>query len=160
MTFTITAQGLLWLTATILLTLGLIVLRQGRPWELHGVGWVDRTRITLAVVRYDNWLGLQGVRRRRRRDLCEELRANVWDAATRGGARRALDAVGSLRVLAREAVGPHGPRPNWLAGVFIGLVALELTLAGQFVLMTVWADAAEASQAVRVEGSVGLVPGM
>ena len=103
---------------------------------------MDRLRIAIAVVTYDTWLSFHGVRGRRRRDLCEELRANVWDAATRGGARQALDAVGPLRVLARESVGPRGPRPNWLAGLFVALVALELTLAAQFMLMTVWVDAA------------------
>ncbi len=160
MTFTVSAAGMLMLVGIVLLTVALVVLRQGRPWELRGVGWMDRLRIAIAVVTYDTWLSFQGVRGPRRRDLCGELRVNVWDAATRGGARQALDAVGPLRVLARESVGPRGPRPNWLAGFFVALVALELTLAAQFMLMTVWVDAAQASGAPRVEGSLDLVPGM
>ncbi len=38
--------------------------------------------------------------------------------------------------------------------------AYPLAVAAQFVLATVWFDAARTSGALRVEGAVGLVPGM
>ncbi len=159
MSFTLTGIGLLAVIAVVMITGALVWVALGRPWELTGLSLVDRYRIGTAVNRYDTWLTLRGVGGRRRRDLRDELRTNLWDAAQQGGARQALANVGPIRALAREAA-PARSGPRWALGLFAALVAFEIALAAQFMLATVWFDAAEASGAARVEGGVGLVPGM
>jgi hypothetical protein len=131
----------------------------GRPWELTGLPWRDRLRIVNAVNGYDTWLSVRGVRGARRRNLRAELRANLWDAARRVGAVRALAAVGPVRALARNAV-PSPAGPNWLRGLVAGLAAAEVVIVLQVIASTIWLDAAEASGASRVEGGLGVFPGM
>ena len=61
----------------------------GRPWRSSRSELADRLRIGSAVVRYDFWLEMHGVSRRRRRGLREELRTNLDDAAEQVGAAEA-----------------------------------------------------------------------
>jgi hypothetical protein len=129
------------------------------PGELRGVSLPDRWRIRDAVSRYDFWLGLRGVSARPRRERRAELRANLWEAARRVGARQALATVGPMRTLARDGVLPStGPR--WGVGIFAGLLTLELVVALQVLLTTVVADVADAAGVARVRVPVTLVPGM
>ena len=130
-----------------------------RPWELRGGRFLDKLRIGEAVSSYDFWLGLRGVSGRRRRELRAELRANLWDAAQRVGAKQAVKAVGPLRRLAADgAAEPLSPR--WGFGVAVGLVALEVLVMAQVFLTTVVVDTAEAAGARKVDVAVTLVPGM
>jgi hypothetical protein len=140
------------------LPLGIIAL-MGRPWELKGLSWVDRLRIAKAVNDYDSWLGLRGVGGVRRRALRSELRGNLWDAAREVGARRALSAVGPMRVLARNAC-PMSLGPRWLRGLLTALLAATVVVALQMLVLFIWVDGAAASGATHAEGGVTFFPGM
>ncbi|WP_088287804.1 hypothetical protein [Kineosporia sp. A_224] len=135
------------------------VLAIARPWELLGGRFVDKIRVGEAVSSYDFWLGLRGVTSRRRRELRAELRANLWDATQRVGAKEAIAAVGPLRTLAYDSV-PERTGPRWGYGVAAGFVALQFFLMGQVLLTTVVVDTAEAAHASRLDVAVTLVPGM
>ncbi|MBI4944071.1 MAG: hypothetical protein HY830_25295 [Actinobacteria bacterium] len=135
------------------------VLAIARPWELRGGRFVDKIRVGEAVSSYDFWLGLRGVSGRRRRELRAELRANLWEATQRVGAKEAIAAVGPLRQLAFDSVSEHrGPR--WGYGVAAGFVALQVFLTGQVLLTSVVVDTAQAARASRLDVAVTIVPGM
>ncbi|MFZ0157617.1 MAG: hypothetical protein WAL50_01190 [Kineosporiaceae bacterium] len=159
MTIEFTPAPVAMLLALVALTALAAFARLGRPWDLDGLSPRDRFRIAVAVNRYDTWLSLRSVSRRRRRDLREELRTNLWAAARRVGAREALAAVGSLRDLAREAT-PARTGPRWLTGVGVALVTVELVVIAQFLVMSAWLDAAQASKVAEVASGIGLFPGM
>lgn len=89
----------------------------------------DRLRIRWAVARYDLFLDLHSVPGRHRRELRNELRSNLSEAASAVGARQALAGVGSLRALARENAIDGQLRSRWVAGFVAGLT----TLAALFV---------------------------
>lgn len=142
--------------ATLLVATPVVI---ARPWELRGGRFLDKVRIGEAVSSYDFWLGLHGVGGRRRRELRAELRANLWDAAQRVGAREAVRAVGPLRRLAADGVGTVRS-PRWGFGLALGLVALEIVVMAQVLVSTVVVDTAEAAGAAKVDVAVTLVPGM
>lgn len=129
-----------------------------RPWLLPDGSWMNRLRVGVAVETYDFWLSLHGASWRRRRDLREELRANLWEAAGKVGGKHAVRSVGSLRRLATDGIVVRR-RPQWGLGVGAALVVLELILAVQFFVAVVWRDAAVAAQVTRLEGSVSALPG-
>ncbi len=96
----------------------------------------DHVRSELAVQRYDFWLDLRGVPRRRRRDLRRELRANLADAASHSSIGEALVGIGSPRSLAHDMAEVTASRPRWSAGVLCALVVLMvLGLAWMFSLV-------------------------
>jgi len=153
-----TLLGIAALPAALVLTIVVALLWAVRPWELKGGSWLDRLRVGEAVNNYDFWLSVRGVGGRRRRDLRDELRANLWDATARVGSREALKSVGSTRRLAFDsALPPSGPR--WGFGLGAGLLALELVVMLQLFAVTVWSDAALAAKVTRLEGPVTLLPG-
>jgi hypothetical protein len=128
-----------------------------------GVFLLRRTalRVNLAVLRYDFWLDLSGVSRRRRRELRDELRQNLADATARVGAREAVKAIGPTRVLAAETAdaGRDTSRPRWsqagvAAALAFGAVALTEMLAVLW-----WMSAADSSGAATVSGGLALFPG-
>ena len=129
-----------------------------REWA-EGLPWTARARFAWAATGYDFWLSLRGVGRGRRRELCEELRANLVEAAARVGARQAVAAVGPMRAMARNAV-LENSGPSWSRGAVYASCAGAGVLVLQAVLTTVWLDAASASGAPLVEGGVTAVPGM
>ena len=121
---------------------------------------LDRIRIERAVLSYDFWLDLRGTPWRRRRDLRQELRANLRDAAARSGTSAAVAALGSTRQMAAEAQVLDPARPHWTAGVHSGFVALMVTLLASLIAATAWADGVlSADPAEPVSGSVTLLPG-
>jgi hypothetical protein len=138
-----------------------LALAVARPWRRGGPPFTDRLRIAAAVHRYDLWLDLRGVGRRRRRDLRGELRANLTDAASQVGAREAVRALGSVRRLATDVAESMRPQagPRWSAGVVAAGWAFAVVLAGELLATLWWASGAEASGAPRVEGSLPLFPG-
>ncbi|MFC7492054.1 MULTISPECIES: hypothetical protein [unclassified Knoellia] len=77
---------------------------------------VDRLRIESAVLRYDFWLEMRGVRGRRRRALRSELRANLLEATSDVGVTRALFGIGSPKQLAYAAQPADPSRPRWSQG--------------------------------------------
>ncbi|MFC7488418.1 hypothetical protein ACOCJ7_09035 [Knoellia sp. CPCC 206453] len=113
----------------------------------------DRLRVEYAIIRYDFWLELRGVRGPRRRDLRRELRANLAEASADVGTTRALFGIGSPQQLAYAAQPADPSRPRWSLGllcatgvfvlVFWGLLATLLTI-----LQTV--EAAHVTEAVEV----------
>ncbi len=149
------AAAPLLLTVTIVLALAWVV----RPWELQGGSWLDRLRVGEAVSNYDFWLSLRAIGGRRRRDLREELRANLWAATLRVGSRDAVRALGSTRRLAAGSTAERSG-PRWGFAVAAGLTAIEVVVLVQLLVATVWADAAEAAKVSRLEGGVTLIPGM
>ncbi|KGN41096.1 hypothetical protein [Knoellia aerolata] len=89
---------------------------------------LDRLRIENAVLRYDFWLEMRGVRGSRRRELRRELRANLGAASADVGTTRALFGIGSPKGLAYAATDTNPSRPRWSqaaiwASVAFGLVA-------------------------------------
>lgn len=158
MRFDITVWGVVTIGVVLLLTLAAVALWVARPWQARGRRGVDHVRIADTLMRYDGWLSLRDVPGGRRRDLREELRTNLWEATDRVGSRAAVKALGSLRQMAAEA-DPGTDKPRWARGLVLGLLALELVVALQLALATVWTDAAMASHASEVSGPIMLVPG-
>jgi hypothetical protein len=147
--------ALLLLVVLLVLTVALVA----RPWRSGRPGFGDRFRIGAAVLRYDLWLELRGLGRRRRRDLCEELRANLDDAAERVGAARAVAALGSLRRMSAEAAAGTATGPRWSAGATAAGCALAVVAAAELLAIIAWTAAADASGAARVQGPLPLFPG-
>jgi hypothetical protein len=149
--------------AFVLTVIALTVVVLARPWELRGGRLADKLRIADAVTSYDFWLSLKGVGGRRRRELRADLRANLWDATQRVGAKQAVAAIGPTRRLAAESVATSSAevrRPRWGFGLAAGLVAVEVFVMLQIALTTVVVDTAEALGASRVDVPVTMVPGM
>ncbi len=146
-------------SALVLATIVAVTVGLARPWELRGGSLVDKLRIAEAVTNYDFWLWVRGVGSRRRRELRAELRANLWEASQRVGARPALAAVGPLRRLASESV-PSRSSPRWGHGVAAAVIAVELVVMAQLFVSSVVADAARAASADRLAVPVTLFPGM
>ena len=138
--------------------LGLSLLLIARPWRSAGSGLTDRWRIGAAVFRYDAWLELRGVNRRRRRDLREELRANLDAAAEQVGTTSALAALGSLREMSAEAVAPDAG-PRWSTGAMAAAGAFTVVTVVELIAVIAWNGAAEASGVAQVQGQLPLFPG-
>ena len=134
----------------------LVSRRRGRGGSL-----ADRLRIDLAVLRYDAWLDLRGGVGRRRRELREELRANLVDATSQVGSREAVRRLGPLRTLAAEAAGAARPAggPAWGYGALVGVYAFTAVLVLELLAAMWWTDAAHDSGAPTVRGSLTLFPG-
>lgn len=119
---------------------------------------LDRVRLGLYVQRYDFWLDAADVRRRRRRALRHELRANLDDAAQDVGAVRALANLGSPRTLARESVGEGGAgpsRPRWAAGGQWAVATFAVLVLLWLLSVLAFVDGVRAAGAAgRVTGSV------
>ncbi|KQT91467.1 hypothetical protein ASG49_10575 [Marmoricola sp. Leaf446] len=117
---------------------------------------LDRARLGLYVQRYDFWLDVADVRRRRRRALRHELRANLHDAAHDVGAAVAVANLGSPRTLARETVGEAAgrpARPHWTAGG-------QWAVATFVVLLLLWTLSLLAFlDGVQATGATGTVTG-
>jgi uncharacterized membrane protein YhaH (DUF805 family) len=118
----------------------------------------DRLRVMSAVSRYDFWLEMRGVRRRRRRDLREELRANLADATPRVGAKQAVEALGSLRQMSADAVGNPGPGPRWANGSIGAGVVFTVCAVVELISLISWLSAARASGVSQVHGALPLFP--
>jgi hypothetical protein len=139
-----------------------VVLLVVRRQEPRDASVADRLRLDLAVLRYDAWLDLRGgVGRRRRRELREELRANLVDAAAQVGSREAVRRLGPLRTLAAEAVGGTRPvgRPAWTRGLLFAAYAFGAVLVLELLAVVWWIGGADASGAPTVRGSLALFPG-
>jgi hypothetical protein len=125
----------------------------------------DRLRINLAVLRYDAWLDLRGgVGGRRRRQLRNELRANLVDASAQVGSRDAVRRLGPLKQLAAEAAdaarATHpAPRPAWGHGAVVAAQAFAAVLLLELLAVMWWTGGAHASGAPTVRGSLMLFPG-
>ena len=145
--------------AVVLGTIVAVLVGLARPWELRGGSFLDKLRIGEAVTHYDFWLEMRGVGSRRRRELRAELRANLWEASQRVGAKQALAAVGPLRRLASESVVDR-PGPQWARGFTAGAMALGLVVLVEFMASFVVVDAARAASVDRLAVPVTLVPGM
>ena len=89
----------------------------------------DRMRLSWLSARYDFWLDLNSVPRRSRRELRNELLANVHDAASDLEVPTAIANIGSVRRLARQTALDGELRSPWSAAI----VASLSTLAGLIV---------------------------
>ena len=116
---------------------------------------LDRLRLESALVRYDFWLEMRGVRGSRRRELRRELRANLTEATADVGATRALFGIGSPQQLAYAATEADPTRPTWsLAMVWASLTFAVLLVAMALTSLTILptVDAAD------TRGEVSLSP--
>jgi hypothetical protein len=156
--------GMLMIAGVILAFMFLLVMPlviQGvlltRPWLTPG-RLIDRLRVAWAVYRYEFWLGAADVPSRRRRDLRSELHANLAEAAAQTGSRQAVDALGSLRLLAMSSKSPSARhQPTWTTAQIAGILVFVLLMIGQFLLgagFIAGVDASGVSHTVR--GAVGL----
>jgi hypothetical protein len=122
------------------------------PWSGGPASARDHARIAWAMIRFDFWLEWNGVSGRRRRDLRDELRGNLYEATRAGSSAQAVAALGPARALAaayaqRSATGRDWARGAvWATGTLLGLVIISLA-AG-----LTWVDAVLASGAERVDG--------
>jgi hypothetical protein len=120
----------------------------------------DRIRIEWAALSYAWWLDLRGAPRRRRRELRDELRANLRDAAARGGSKAAVMALGGTRRMAAEAVPEDADRPRWTAGLQAAGATFALGMLGALLSGLAWADGVRsAAPTAPVQGSMTLLPG-
>ena len=128
-----------------------------RPWLTPG-RLADRLRIGWAVYRYEFWLGLADVPSRRRRELRHELHANLVEAAARTGSHQAVDALGSLRVLAAGSKAPAARRqPPWNTAMIVGIVVFTVLMVAQILLSAGFIAGVAASDVGHaVRGAVGL----
>lgn len=147
------------LVAVAAVTATLVVARQASSRPRTG-----GPRVRFAVFRYDFWLDLHGVGRRRRRELRRELHANLVDSAARVGEREALRALGSLRRLAAESASatedvaePHR-RPRWGPAASAALAALGIVALVELLAAMWWVTAAHDSGVSSVTGSLLLFP--
>jgi hypothetical protein len=88
----------------------------------------DRARIEIAVHRVDTSLQWR-IPRARRRQVREELRANLTDAAQRVGGEEAVRQLGDLRALARSYADVYRGRWDYWTGwwaMFITYVAVQV----------------------------------
>jgi hypothetical protein len=128
----------------------------------RGESLADRLRLDLAVLRYDAWLDLRGgVGRRRRRELREELRANLVDASAQVGIREAVRRLGPLRTLAAETAGGTRSvgRPAWTRGLLFAAYAFSAVVILEMLAVLWWTGGAHDSGAPTVRGSLRLFPG-
>ncbi len=123
---------------------------------------LDRARIERAVWSYDFWLDLRGTpgRRRRRRGLRRELRANLVDAGAVVGTRVAVAGQGGTRATAAAAGEPDADRPRWSAGLQAGVSVAVATVVIQLFAALWWVDGAfAATSSEPVRGSLFGFPG-
>jgi hypothetical protein len=110
---------------------------------------LDRCRIERAVWVVDTWIG--DLPRRRRREIREELRANMLASAEEVGAREAVRRLGPLQRLAvgylDAEFGDVSPRPNWVRGVTWALAVEIVLLAAIFAGMNGYTSALDAARA-------------
>ena len=139
--------------------IGLAWLSIARPWRSNGLGAGDRLRISSALIRYELWLELRGVNRRRRRDLVEELRANLHDAAAQIGSGPAVAALGPVRLMSSEAAGPARGRPHWAAGIITAAMLFLVVTVLELVATAAWVSAADTAGVDRLQGALPLFPG-
>ncbi|MGH7764342.1 MAG: hypothetical protein ACREOM_08000 [Candidatus Dormibacteraceae bacterium] len=85
----------------------------------------DRARIELAVHRIDYSLEWR-VSRAKRRQIREELRANLTDAAQQVGAEEAVRRLGDLRALAKSYIGVYRGRWDFRAGWWAMVITYAL----------------------------------
>lgn len=118
-----------------------------------------------ADARYDFWLDFYGTPWKARRQLRRELKANLAEASADVGWEKALDGVGSLRLLAKEgAEAVRDPRkPAWSSGLGAAAAAFaSIMLLGMFASMafTDGAMAAGLAETATATGRIRLMPGM
>ncbi len=106
------------------------------------VSTVDKARIAFAGFRYDFWLDLRSVPRRRRRELRSELKSNLTDAALHVGIGPALGSLGSLRGLAAETTRDGQLRSRWTAGWTVAVTTLVVLFFAFLVLTLYWTEGA------------------
>lgn len=106
---------------------------------------LDRLRIENALLRYDFWLEMRGVRGSRRRELRRELRGNLTEASADVGTTRALFGIGSPKELAHAAtdVDPH--RPRWSQGAIWASAVFGLVLFAMLYTATAFTAGVEAT---------------
>ncbi|GAB77648.1 hypothetical protein SAMN05421595_1486 [Austwickia chelonae] len=124
---------------------------------------IDRVRIENAVQRYDFALDLYGVSGKQRRGLRRELRGNLREAATHGGAREAIHGIGSPEQLARESAHAiRDPRrPAWSQGLSAAALAVAIYWTVVFYTAFTWMDAVIATGVEHeVVGRVSFLPGI
>lgn len=83
-----------------------------------------------AVQSYDFWLDLRGVRRKQRRALVKDLRANLTEAAADVGMTRALFGIGSPKQLAHQSAPRDPARPRWNSAAFAALITFAFVVLG------------------------------
>lgn len=121
---------------------------------------VDRVRVERAVSSYRWWLDVRGASLRRRRELGSELRGNLLEAAEQLGARQAVQALGSPRQMAADAVPVRRGRPRWTLGARTAGAAMAAVVLVEFLAALAWLDGvADAGPTHRVSGSLTLFPG-
>lgn len=119
---------------------------------------IDRARIESAILRYDFWLEMRGVRGSRRRDLRRELRANLAEASTDVGTTRALFGIGSPKELAFGATETDPTRPRWSQAAMAAAGVFTVVLFGCVLTAIAFTSGVEASGPTGREVSGAVFP--
>lgn len=106
---------------------------------------IDRIRTANAIQRYDFWLDVRGVPMRRRRELRQELRANLTEASADVGLTRALFGIGSPKQLAYDVAGSDPSRPRWGQGALVAALVFGLVVFACMYTATTFTAGVEAS---------------
>lgn len=121
---------------------------------------VDHLRVERAVQSYGFWLDLRGASGRRRRELRHELRGNLREASATHGSAAAVQALGSPRAMARQALVVDPTSVRWTAGAQAALAALAVVVLVELLASLAWLDGVLATEPVAdVTGSLTLFPG-
>lgn len=102
---------------------------------MRGLSWTDRARIRWALLRVDYVLDAR-VPRGRRREIRNELRSNLMEAAGRVGAEAAVRQLGDLNELAKSYLEVYRGRWDFRAG---SLAAVLMYAAIQVVGLAIFA---------------------
>jgi hypothetical protein len=113
------------ITAMMLLAAACTGLVIAAPWAGTPASARTHARIARAVLAFDFWLVLAGIRGKRRRDLRADLRANLYEAAA-------------------ETASTERAGPDWDRGLSWAAMALGLLAPVSLVTTLTWADAAHA----------------
>ncbi|NYF96839.1 hypothetical protein [Janibacter cremeus] len=109
-----------------------------------------------AVQRYDFWLEMRGVARRRRKELRRELRSNLAEASADVGMTRALFGIGSPKELAHAATQNDPSRPLWARGALAATFVFGLVVFAMMYTATTFTAGVEAAEVTgeTVRGAV------
>ena len=122
-------------------------------------------RRELLIAHYDFWLDVYGAPGTVRKQLRAELRGNLADAERSRGWVSARDALGSIRLLAKDgADAVRDPRrPSWNSGAEAAVLAFLVILFSALAASVCFMDGALAAglaSGQEVTGSLTLLPGV
>lgn len=119
------------------------------------IDWIRREGV---IARYDGWMEIYGVPRRRRRAERGDLRANLLEAAEHHGMRAAIEALGHPRDLAKAVGEGYTRGPRWMIALYALLAVFSVQFVALMLSMLAFADGVAASGVTGREVRGGASP--